>query len=100
MAKKLNSVIRNPEMEGRWQTLDWGKLGLGLPRAINHRDDMFLVTDSYLHYLFSHIVGQMLTIADAITDDEKKREALKSLIQQALWNEAKEVSLLKLEKIK
>lgn len=55
----------------------------------------FLSAEILLH--FKTAIGQALTIADAISESEKRRKAIKNLIEQALWEQERRLQTKLLE---
>ncbi len=85
------------DFEGTWKTGEYEQVST--PVTVYENEPKYLINASYFTFIIKQIEGQILTIADACTEDDRKREALKSLLRQSLWSEAKEVRLLRLQKV-
>lgn len=86
----------NPDY-GTWESGEFEEVSTG----IDHYsvEPKYLINALYFTEIMKGIEGRMLTVADASTEDEKKREAIKSLIRNAIWQKVREVRLLRLKKV-
>ena len=88
---------------GIWETLEYEEVfnRYGLPPSEKDTQTMYLISVDYLAYLVRGIEGKVLTLIDASTEDKEKRESLKSLARQLVWDAiVSETRLLKVKKIK
>lgn len=60
--------------------------------------EKYLIPRGYIIGIFNEIIGKVLTIVEATTEDKEKREATKSIVRQMIWSVASEIRLLELKK--
>lgn len=81
--------------EGVWKTKDYQSVYS--PYGFKN-EPRYLINHNYISDIFSNLEGKLLTLVEAVTDDQTKREAVKSFIRQVVWAEFRKISLLRLIK--
>ena len=87
--------IQNPD-DGVWETTEY--TDVYQPVVYGQREDRYLVSASFLTFDRQNLEGRLLTLAEAITDDRERREAIKSLIRNEMWKNT--LRLLKVKRVK
>lgn len=93
---KVPGNLEQPD-KGLYETTEYETVG---PNPNVSDDTKYLIRPEYFGQIIQGIEGQILTLIDASTEDKEKRESLKSLARQIIWQKADGVRLLRLKKIK
>lgn len=80
-------------------TYETGKFeSLFSPSIYGENEPVYLIRSSYVGDILKSVEGRILTLIEASTDDMEKRDSLKSLVRQMVWQE--NIRLLRLNKVK
>ena len=102
MSSKFTSSIMPPEEDYsgvKYVTKEKFEMLLDLYHYEHGKDPHYVINFNYVKEIFSHIEGRLLTIVDASIFDKEQRNAIKSLVRQAVWEEFRSTSLLPVDKI-
>lgn len=96
MSKKPEQNINTALNAGTYETQDFEQANASVYTPLN--EPLYLINEGHLTSILSNIQGKFLTLIEASTDDREKRESLKSLARQVVWQD--KIYLLRLKKVK
>ena len=100
-SKKLGIPSAVSSDVGRYKTSEeFERLGFDTPRCDGEWHELYLISKSFVRHIISRIDGTVMTLIESSTNDEEKRKSMKSIASRMIWQEAKDISLLRLKKIK